>query len=85
MRKQMILLIAAGITFSCSSDDAMENCEQEVTGMNRTCENEDCTYTLTYGPDEVNTKTIPVNKATYDFYVSVIDDDDPMDCWVGLK
>lgn len=85
MKKQMILLIASGIFISCSADDDLQECKEQVWRMSGNCVNNVCNYTLEYGADEDNTTKVSINQATYDFYSDKFNDDDPRDCWEGLK
>jgi hypothetical protein len=75
-------IISLIFLISCSNND--DNCSNEVYGLNRACIPL-CTYTVTYGPNEDNLTTIETNKATYDYYREIVNDENELDCWEGEK
>lgn len=74
--------------FSCSSDDdnidPKANCDVKVWSLQS-----DEEYSVSYGPTQNDTKTVVVNKATYDFYYELAHTENKTEgnhvCWEGLK
>jgi hypothetical protein len=78
------IMSLATLLTNCSSDDNGADCSQEVYGLNRVC-NPTCVYSVSYGPNEDNLTTIVTNQATYNYYTSIVEDDNELDCWEGEK
>ncbi len=90
MKNHLIwLFLAIVVSGSCSTDspeeDNLGSCENEVWGMSLFESNDEVKYEIEYGPSEFNTVTVQVNKATYEYYSVIVEDDNPKDCWEGLK
>lgn len=89
INKLIVVFVAAVLFGSCSAEEneTQENsfCELEVWGLSKNVSNTSSYYEVEHGPTEDDTVIVVVNQATYDYYVEIFNDDDPADCWEGMK
>ncbi len=82
--KKTLILLATVAFFGCSDNDvSQETCDVEVWFTNKTCTNNVCTYTVTYGENGNQTTTVEVEKVTYEYYQAKFEAGDDIICWEG--
>jgi fibronectin type 3 domain-containing protein len=88
MKKIKLLVAIMVITnlISCSSDDETTTCEDRIISVASSSTNGTSTFFVTHATETSGDIVENVDEATYDYYITLFDDDDfSNDCWTGTK